>query len=330
MNKWLCYLVVFCSIALVGCSKTKSSKHYLHEWVHPEGKLKVLSTTTMIDDLVGLIGKEHLVHVCLIKGELDPHSYELVKGDDMLLSEASVIFYNGLGLEHGASLNYYLTHNDKAFSLGSMIKEDPSVEFIESEGQIDPHIWMDVDLFSKCIYPIVDILSKLDPEHALDYRENGKELYERMQALDKAILLQMHEIEDADRHLMTTHDAFFYFARRYLSEDKEEPMNVWKERFAAPEGMSPDGQISPRDIQQMIEYAEKYHVRVVFPESNLNKDALEKVVSVLKHRGKKAQLSKEPLYGDTMGEKGSGADSYLKMIEHNTKVIYDYLKRKDL
>lgn len=322
----LCFGVFACTTG----NRTKKERSLrgssLYEWMTPSKQLKVLSTTAMIDDLVGKIGGEHITNRVLIKGQLDPHSYELVKGDNEIISCADIIFYNGLELEHGASLKYHLTTHLQAYSLGEALANKEKSLLLFSEGQVDPHIWMDVRLFSDVIEPIVSILSERDPLHAEAFKSNGENLRKEMLLLDAAIEQKMKEVPKDRRYLIASHDAFFYFARRYLAEDSELESSLWKKRFAAPEGLAPDGQISPKDIQAIIEYAIDHNVKVIFPESNLNKDALKKIVSVLNQKGVEAILAKETLYGDAMGDKGSDADSYLKMMEHNANIIAIYLK----
>jgi manganese/zinc/iron transport system substrate-binding protein len=329
MRKFLLLFVVMFGLFLgvMGCGKTSSHRQTsLAQWMQPSSTLKVLSTTTIIDDLVGRVGQQYITHRALIQGQLDPHSYELVKGDDEIMSSADVIFYNGLELEHGASLRYHLKMHIGAHSLGDFLAEKKPTSLISFQGQLDPHIWMDVGLFSEVITLIVETLSQKDPTHAMQFKNNGDLLKKEMLALDHSIDHLIKEIPKEKRYLITSHDAFFYFTRRYLAEEDEMQNSAWKGRFVAPEGLAPDGQISPKDIQYIIEYAMKHGVKIIFPESNLNQDAIKKVVSILNQKGMKASLAQEVLYGDAMGDQGSNADSYLKMMQHNAEVIALYLK----
>lgn len=314
------------TLIVMGCTQPSGHKQpsFLDEWMQPTKELKVLSTTAMIDNIVGEIGQEHIYHMALIQGQLDPHSYELVKGDNEKIASADLIFYNGLELEHGASLKYSLTAHPKAYSLGEVLSQTETLIF-EGE-QVDPHVWMDVRLFSSIIEPIVKKLSEQDPSHAQVFQHNGEVLRQKMLQLDAAIYRKMQSIPKERRYLITSHDAFFYFARRYLADQSELENALWRGRFAAPEGLAPDGQISPKDIQQIIQYAAEYEVQVIFSESNLNQDALRKIISVLNQKGIRAFLAPQPLYGDAMGDQGSSADTYLRMMEHNASVIEAGLK----
>jgi len=324
MKRWYKYLVIIMGGLLLcgGCSKQPSRDRKMSQldaWMRPQDKLKVLSTTAMIDYLVSEIGQEHLLHMVLIQGQLDPHSYELVKGDNEKISCADIVFYNGLELEHGASLKYQLMAHPHAYALGEMLARDHKNPLIMIDKQVDPHIWMDLRLFSSLIDPMVTLLSEKDPEHATEFQRSGEMLRHKMLALDTQIYQRMQAIPEKKRYLITSHDAFFYFTKRYLAETQEDL--EWEERFAAPEGLAPDGQISPKDLQSIIHYAAEHEVKVIFPESNLNQDALKKIVAILNAKGEFTCLASDPLYGDTIGEPGSGADNYLKMMEYNARVI---------
>ena len=115
------YLLAF--LFLLGCQASSTSKRQgLREWMEPNGKLKVLATTGMIADLVKAVGGDEIDIMTLIHGDLDPHSYQLVKGDDEKLGFANLIFSNGLGLEHSPSIHQALAHNpERAVALGDEI-----------------------------------------------------------------------------------------------------------------------------------------------------------------------------------------------------------------
>ena len=321
----LFFLCLGCVVACGKAPKERSSAN--QHWMQPSTKLKVLSTTAMIDDLVAEIGGEHVLHRPLIQGSLDPHSYELVKGDHEKIQQADLIFFNGLDLEHGASLKFLLENNTKAISLGKHLLQTHKDELIYIDSHIDPHIWMDVALFSGCIDPITEELIKKDPEHRQEYQSRAQQLRVKMEQVDGEIYGLLQSIPENKRYLIASHDAFFYFTRRYLAHpDERENFDLWKSRFSAPEGLAPDGQISTQDIQKIIEHACLHQIMVVFPESNVSRDGVRKIASVLNKKGLMTALAEECLYGDAMGDKDSGADSYLKMMLHNAHTINKYLE----
>lgn len=326
------YLVVTLSVGLLSallflgssCSdqrrrRTESAGH---------GKIQVLSTTGVIDDLIKEIGGERLDHTSLILGEIDPHSYELVKGDDEKISLAKIVFYNGLGLEHGASLQYHLEKHPHKVAIGNEIQRRAPKSLLYIDGQIDPHIWMDISLWAKAIDPIVEALVELDQEYADFYLKNAETLKQKMQRAHEKIVRQFQAVPPDKRFLITSHDAFNYFARAYLATEEERETEGWKKRFAAPEGLAPDGQLSVTDVRKIIDHLILYQIQVVFPESNVNRDSLRKIIAACKEMGHSVALSSTPLYGDAMGPPGSNAHGYFNMIDHNCTIILDAWENK--
>lgn len=313
---------ILCCLAflIMGCSSHREPSEW-EAWSKNEGKLKVLSTTAMIDDLVGEIGGDRVVHIALIFGEIDPHSYELVKGDSEKFTLANLVFYNGLGLEHGASLHYQLKSHSHGVALGDLILEKFPEEKIIVGDQIDPHIWMDISLWSLAIEPIAQALIASDPEGKEVYLENAEALRKKMGEAHSHVYQRLQQIPQEKRYIVTSHDAFNYFTRAYLAEPLELSTKEWEKRFDAPEGLAPEGQLSSYDIQQVINHLIEYHIEIVFPESNVSQDSLKKVIHACAQKGLVVSLSKEVLYGDSMGPKGSDAHTYLKMIQYDAAVL---------
>lgn len=318
-KRFVFFFCLFC-VLLWSCSSS-STPSAMEAWANHNNKLKVLSTTAMIDDIVGHIGKERVDHIPLITGEIDPHSYELVKGDDEKLSLAMIIFYNGLGLEHGASLRYQIEHHRNAIGVGNLILEEQPDLILHADKEIDPHIWMDISLWSHIIDPIVDALSQADPDGKEVYQANAKQLLEKMFNQHQSIYDDLQRIPEEKRFLVTSHDAFNYFTRAYLASPKETIRDEWQKRCDAPEGLAPDGQLSASDIQKIVDHLVNYQIQIVFPESNVSRDSLKKVVHACAQKGLSVHISNEALYGDAMGSANSDADTYLKMIRHDADVL---------
>lgn len=311
-------------LMLCGCAVNDYHEE-MKEWQTSNGKVKVLSTIAMINDLVKSIGGEHVDSIVLIKGELDPHSYQLVKGDDEKFVFAQLIFYNGLGLEHGPSLQHHLHTNPKAIALGDKVLEQNPDSILYQKGQLDPHIWMDVSMWSKTIPFILDALIKQDPEHAEAYKANAQNLMQELQTLHEKIHQELQSIPGEKRYLVTSHDAFNYFTRAYLAS-KDEASDQWQIRFAAPEGLAPESQLSVTDIQLIIDHLAKYNIHVLFPESNVSQDSIKKIVNAGKEKGLELTIAKTYLYADAMGREGSDGDTYIKMMKHNAQTIAQYLR----
>lgn len=288
-------------VCLFGCSSERAS-------FQESEKIKVLSTIAMIDDLVGRVGKDRIQHFPLIVGEVDPHSYELVKGDDEKMAYADLIVANGLGLEHGASLQTQLLQHKHTVHLGDEIQKKASDRILSVNGELDPHVWMDISLWVEGLDAIVLALSQEDPENREFYVANGARAKKEMLEKHHALQEKMREIPSEKRYLVTSHDAFHYFARAYLGDDNEA-------RCVAPEGLAPEGQLSSQDIRRVVNHLSDHQIGVVFPESNVSRGALRKIVTCCKHP---VHCSDQSLYGDAMGE-----GDYLSMIEHNVNVMGD-------
>ncbi len=304
-------LSLFAAIAIGGgCQPNQQT------WTS-EGKVKILSTTAQIGDLVTEIGGERVEAQVLIQGNLDPHSYEIVKGDLEKLSGADLIFYNGLGLEHGASLSSLLKNSEKAVPIGEKIGTENPEKILIKDGAFDPHIWMDISLWQKGIAPIVEAMSQKDPAGAEYYQRRGRLLEEKMGAAHGQVQSLLQKIPSNRRYLVTSHDAFHYFTRSYLADPGE---SNWAERFAAPEGLAPEGQLNPRDILKIIDFLKLRKVSVLFPESNVSKDSIRKIATAGKELGLEIQICTEPLYGDAMSNL-----AYLEMMQKNAETIAKYL-----
>lgn len=323
MIKYLFQLLIF-TLFFTACG---NNDHYqeLKKWMEPNGKMKVICTLAMIEDLVEKVGGEHIDTLTLLKGDLDPHTYQLVKGDDEKLAYAHLIFYNGLNLEHGPSLREFLASSPKAIGIGNAVQQKYPELILHYNGSLDPHIWMDISLWKETIPYIVEALSNIDPEHIEEYTKNGKALTQTLDSLHTTLLQEAHLIPEDKRYLITSHDAFNYFARAYLATDQEREDGSWQTRFEAPEGLSPDSQLSTSDIQNILNHIQNKNIRVIFPETNVSQASIRKLQDAAKDYGIAITIVPEPLYGDAMGEPGSSGDTYQKMIQHNISTIRKYL-----
>jgi manganese/zinc/iron transport system substrate-binding protein len=302
----------------LSCTSSQNNASALQEWMQDNGKIKVLSTTAMIHDLVAKIGGDKIDALCLIVGEIDPHSYELVKGDDEKFERADLLFHNGLRLEHGASLHHRILKHPTSISIGDKIQKLQPEKILWRQTQIDPHIWMDVELWSCATSIIEEALILTMPDSAEYFHKRAEALKIELLLVHQTIKDRLQSVAPKKRYLVTSHDAFDYFTKAYLREEQEED---WQKRFAAPEGLAPEGQISPSDIQAVIDHLMRYQIHEVFPESNVSRDALKKIAEACDNLEFHVKIIERPLHGDAMGAKGSDADDYIKMMLHNAEVL---------
>jgi manganese/zinc/iron transport system substrate-binding protein len=273
---------------------------------------KILCTIAQIGNLVSDLGGDRIEVQVLVRGELNPHTYELVKGDDEKIRGADLIFYNGLGLEHGASLSAMLRSHPNGFAVGDSIVRLHPEKILWVEQTMDPHIWMDISLWAEGIDPMLQALIALDPEGREGYLERGQELKKKLELTDAQVFEKIQTVPEDNRFLVTSHDAFQYFTRRYLSAEND---SDWNKRFKAPEGLSPDGQLNPLDLQKIVDHLSFYGIHVLFPEANVSRDSIRKIADAGKKVGLKIRISPEVLYGDSV--KGN----YLEAMMHNADAI---------
>lgn len=323
--------IVLCLSFFTGCSATHDSYSCkTSHWLTNPQPMRVLCTTEMIEALVQDIGKDLIQTLPLVYGELDPHSYQIVKGDDEKIAKALVIFGNGLGLEHSPSLRAALERHPKVFLLGDILRMQQPEQIILHADVADPHIWLDVKLFSQLCPIIAEKLSQLDSGHASLYRERAQALQARLLELHDKLKALYEAVDESKRYLVTSHEAFYYLARAYLAPRNNNVLEQWKGRFCAPEGLAPESQISLHRIEQIVDYVLKHQIQSAFMEVNVNTDAIFKIQEVLKAKGYTLSVPPHLLYSDSMPEAKvdhehhcheQALDRYIRMMEHNTQTI---------
>lgn len=319
------YYSIICFLALFGffsCSTNpeKRAPSKLEMWMEKNGKIKVLATTPIIEDLARRLGGNEIDVISLIEGDIDPHSYEIVKGDGEKIAYAQIIFANGLSLEHSASMSHQFKAHPNVIFLGDEVLKMHPQEMIFIDKQVDPHIWMDPLLWKACIDPIINGLKEIDRNHNSYYDERATETKLAFDAAHQNIVQIISQIPPERRYLVTSHDAFNYFTRRYLALNHTN----WKDHALAIQGLAPDEQISPLEIAAVVNYVFEHKIPVLFPERNLSRDSLTKVIDICRQKGVKVHLAEDVLYGDTMG-----GNHYFEMLIHNANVMCSNLGGAD-
>ncbi|AQT77350.1 metal ABC transporter solute-binding protein, Zn/Mn family [Chlamydia gallinacea] len=277
-------------------------------------KVYVLSTNRMLHDCVCRIVGDKVSPMVLINGSIDPHTYEMVKGDEDKIAVSRIIFCNGLGLEHTVSLRKHIEGNPRVVNIGSRLLNNNAFVPLEEDGVYDPHIWLDISIWREGVKEMAKALVEEFPQWAEEFTANALVLLEEMQLLDEWAKKCLLTIPEESRYLVSGHNAFSYFTRRYLASDQEVENNTWIKRCISPEGTSPEAQVSIRDIMLVAEYIQEHHVRVVFQEDTLNQDALKKIISCLQ-KGHDVRLAKAPLYSDNVQQ------DYFHTFKHNVRTI---------
>lgn len=305
-----------------GCAELREKAANTNSWMQEEQRVRLLCTTEHVSALARAVGGERAYVLTLIEGQNDPHSYQIVKGDDMKFRRAHIVFCSGLMLEQGLTLERYLNRYS-AHSVGDYIQQQTHGAIL-LDVAYDPHMWNDLHLWSYGLFFIADELSKIRPEYSSYFQKNAREAFSRYQALHKEFKERMQRIDKTRRYLVTTHDAFSYFCRAYLSEEDELSDDRWRERYMAIEGCAPESQISTRDLQRVIDYIRLHDLHSVCTETGVNKDSIQKVVEICREKGCNVIVNEGVLSADSLGV----YSTYEEAMRHNIDEVSSSLMRQ--
>ncbi|MGD1903384.1 MAG: metal ABC transporter solute-binding protein, Zn/Mn family [Geitlerinemataceae cyanobacterium] len=264
-------------------------------------KPNVVATNTIVADLVARVGGEEIDLQSLLEAGDDPHVYEPVPLDSLTIEQADFVFVGGHNLEPalidlvvGAGSGVpYLALNETVEPL-EMDEDGQSVP--------DPHVWGDVENAIVMVEQVRDSLSELEPEDAEIFAANADALIAELERLDGWIGAQIETIPEDVRAIVTTHDAFQYYADAYGLEV-----------IGTLIGISTEEQPSAQTVQQLVEAVRAAGVPAIFAETTIAPELIETVA-----REAGVALAEPMLYSDSIGAPGSDGDSYIKMLVSNT------------
>jgi manganese/zinc/iron transport system substrate-binding protein len=269
---------------------------------------RIVSTVAMVGDLVREIGGDRVRAETLLGEGVDPHTYRPTRADIARLTGADAIFYNGLLLE-GQMTDVFvrLARSGKpVFAVTELLAAEQLLQ--EDDGKDDPHVWMDVALWAKAAEHVRDALIRLHPGDADVFRRNGEDLGRRLTALDAYVKRVIGSIPDQRRVLVTAHDAFGYFARRY---------GIAVEGI---QGLSTEAEAGLRRIQELVDMLSERSVPAVFVETSVNDRNVRALIEGAAAKGHRVAIG-GALFSDAMGPPGSYEGSYVGMMDHNATII---------
>ena len=215
----LSVLVALSLFGLPGCADSKQSSNKGAAFTGQyKGKYPIRATVTvgMVADLVREIGGEQLEVTQLLGSGVDPHLYKPTRDDVTLLTKADIVFFNGLYLEGKmAETLQRLSEKKRSVAVAERLSPERLGNTTTGHEHPDPHVWMDVSLWSEVAQVIGDELSAYDPSHKDEYQNRTKELRTKLDALHQYGVTQIASIPKDQRVLVTSHDAFRYFGRAY-------------------------------------------------------------------------------------------------------------------
>jgi ABC-type Zn uptake system ZnuABC Zn-binding protein ZnuA len=222
------------------------------------GRLQVVASVAPIVDIVKNVAGDAADVNGLIPEGVDSHTFEPTPDTAKLISDADVIFLNGLDLEDPT---LSLAQSDKKDSAQIYLLGDHTLQpsqylydfsFPKDQGHPNPHLWMDVVYAMKYTELVRDELSSVDPANAATYKKNADAYLATLRTLNTAVQGAIDTIPPENRLLLTYHDSFAYFANRY--------------------GMKVIGAIQPADfaepsaqeVAELIDQIRTEHVPAIF------------------------------------------------------------------
>lgn len=303
--RFVCFLTIaFPMLGATGCTPTTPATPAA------TGKpYEIVTTCGMVTDIVRQVAGPHATVTGLMGEGVDPHLYKPTRDDVARLSKADVIFYGGLTLE-GKMVDVFerVARGGKpVVPVTAGLAPDKLRELPGLAGHFDPHVWMDVSLWSECVQHVAETLAKYDPPHASDYLKNAKDYRQELELLDKYILKVIASIPEKQRVLVTSHDAFEYFSRRYSIPVK------------SPQGVSTESEAGAKDINDLVEFLAERKLPAVFMETSTNAKAIQAIVEGAAQHGVKVKTGE--LFSDAMGAHGTYEGTYIGMLDANATTI---------
>ena len=290
--------VLALALLVAGCGASGSAD---------DGRLSVVATTTQLGDLVRNVGGHAVDVTQILRPNTDPHEYEPRPSDVLDTAGAKVVFENGDGLDGWmAKVVDEAGGSPTVVDLGAHVPDRLPGEASGPEAsRYDAHWWHDPRNVEAAVGAIRDALGRAEPAQKARFARNAAAYLARVRRLDGGIRACFATVPAAQRKLVTDHDAFGYFARRY-------GMQVIG---AVIPSQTTQAQPSAGDIAKLSALIQRERVKAVFPETSINQKLAQ---ALARQTGATAHYE---LYGDTLGPAGSPGATYLGMERANASAM---------
>ncbi|NPC94161.1 metal ABC transporter substrate-binding protein [Bacillus sp. WMMC1349] len=301
-RKLVFFAVVILLLTATGCSgKTNSEQN---------GKIKVVTTYSILYDIVKHVGGEHIDLYSIVPVGKDPHEHDPLPKDVQKTADADIVFYNGLNLEAGNGwFNKLLETAEKSGDDAPVYKLSKGVKakHLTSEGketEEDPHAWLDIQNGIQYAKNARDALIKQDPDHKADYEKNTQAYIEKLQKLHTEAVNRFKDIPKERRILVTSEGAFKYFASAYGVDARY----IWE--------INTENEGTPGQMKRIVDTVKKKKVPALFVETSVDPRSMESLSAEtdVPIKGK--------VFTDSIGKPGEAGDSYYKMMEENLERIH--------
>lgn len=277
--------------------------------------LQAVATFSILGDMVRQVGGDRVEVNVLVGPGADAHVYQPTPTQAKTVAKAQVLFSNGLGFEGWMarllkSANYKGTHSVTTQGVEVLEAEDDAHNakpgahtgraHQHDHGKADPHAWQSVPNAVVYVKNIAKSLCDADAAGCDSYQKNAAAYTEQLKALDAEVRQAWGTIPQTQRKVITSHDAFGYYAKAYGVS------------FLSPQGVSTESEASAQGVARLVRQIKAENVKALFVETISNPRLIEQM-------GRETGVKPAgELFSDSLSKPGGPADSYLKMIRHNT------------
>jgi manganese/zinc/iron transport system substrate-binding protein len=306
-HKPLTLFAIVISLLFGACAQKEKSREAKDKW-------KIVCTTGMIKDAVQNVLGNRAEVVALMGPGVDPHLYKATQGDLQKLTDADIVFYNGLHLEGkmGEVLEK-LGHQKPVIAISSDIPDSLLRAVPGFQGTHDPHIWFDVKLWENAVRTISTFMQKHDTTFADTFRANGNRYITQLDSLHTAVAIAIAQIPEKQRVLITAHDAFGYFGDAYKIEVR------------GLQGISTVSEFGLKDVTELVNFIISRQIKAIFVETSVSQRSIEAVMEGCHQKKWNVKIGGS-LYSDAMGPAGTPQGTYIGMVSANVRMIVDHLK----
>lgn len=261
-------------------------------------RLNVVASFSILGDFVRTVGGDRVNVTTLVGPDSDVHVYTPAPSDAKRIADAKLVIVNGLGLE-GWLPRLVQSSGAKA----QVVTASAGITPLKLGSAADPHAWQSVPNAKVYVTDIANALVAADPDDAEFFRARARAYLDKLDALDREVREAVAKIPPERRKVISTHDAFGYFASEYGVQ------------FIAPLGVSTETEPSARDIAAIIGQVKAARIPAVFLE-NISDDRL--IRRIAAETG--AKVGGTLISDGLTGEKGP-APTYIDMVRHNIKAL---------
>lgn len=298
------------SLLFVACSNENDG-----EEEPSEDTLNVISTFSILTDMVEEVGGEQVTVHNLVPIGTDPHEYEPLPKDIKETTDADIIFYNGLNLEGGdtgwlSQLIESVNADEENIYEASKGVEPMYLKDEEGQQEVNPHAFISPKVGIIMAENIRDAFIETLPEYEEYFTENAEHYLNELREVEEQYSEKIGEIPEEDRVFIASEQAFQYMTSEY---DIKEGY-IW--------AIDTDEDGTPEQIQNAISFVKENKPNVLFVESNVNTSPMQ---TVSEETG--VEIYEKPILADEVGKKGEEGDTYIKYLEYNLEVIVDGLTK---